>query len=68
MLYCRKQSDQYGNNRDDDQEFNQGETADSLLGLIRDIFHCFLLTTHPTNAIPTPILRWLVDRIKALIM
>src|SRR5260370_18851909 len=33
---------QDADDRDDDEEFNQCETADCTFGLIRDIFHIFL--------------------------
>jgi hypothetical protein len=36
------QPNQDADDRDDDEEFNQCETADCTLGLIREIFHIFL--------------------------
>jgi len=43
LLYCRnQQSDQNGDDRDDDEEFSSRETAECVVGLIRDVFHCFL--------------------------
>jgi hypothetical protein len=58
VLYGRAdESNQYGNNRDDDEEINPDETADGVLGVIRDIFHVFSIATARSIAIPTPTLQ-----------